>query len=126
MTQNGTTLSLKQQRLISALISSPSISEAARQAGVSLSQARRHLENEAFQAALKEAESLALSALLRSLVGLGERAVQALSDALEPEQDVRSRVRAADILLGRLVTYREMLSLEERIVALEAAVQGGR
>ena len=126
MTQNGTSLTLKQRRLISALISSPSISEAARQAGVSLSQARRHLENEAFRAALKEAESLALSALLRSLVGLGERAVQALSDALEPEQDVRSRVRAADILLGRLVTYREMLSLEERIVALEAALQGGR
>ena len=126
MALNGTVLSLKQQRLISALLTCSGIKEAARQAGVSERQAHRYLEDEAFQAALKEAESLALSALLRSLVGLGERAVQALSDALEPEQDVRSRVRAADILLGRLATYREMLSLEERIVALEAALQGGR
>ena len=118
--------SLKQQRLIGALLTQRTIGEAARVAGLSERQVGRYLADPEFSQALSEAQGIALSSLLRALVGLGEKAVQALSDALEPEQDVRSRVRAADILLGRLVTYREMLSLEERIVALEAALQGGR
>lgn len=125
MALNGTVLTLKQQRLISALISSPSIAEAARQAGVSLRQARRYLEDPAFQAALKEAEGIALSSLLRSLTGLGESALQALSDALEPGQDVRLRLRAADILLGRLVAYREMLDTEQRLAAIEEKLSTG-
>ena len=120
MALNGTVLSLKQQRLISALISSPSVAEAARQAGVSLRQAHRYLEDPAFGEALKEAEGIALSGLLRGLVGLGEKAVQALSDALGPEQDIRLRLRAGDILLGRLVSYRDLIDLQERIEALES------
>jgi hypothetical protein len=53
------------------------------------------------------------------LVALARRAVAAMGEALSADADPRLRLRAADLVLQRLLQLRELLSLEARIAALE-------
>ena len=50
---------------------------------------------------------------------MGHLAASALRDGLQDE-DIRVRLRAADIFTGRLLQLRELLDFEERLAALEA------
>jgi hypothetical protein len=123
MTRNETSspLSAKQQRAIAALLTKPTIEEAAKAAGVSRATLYRWLAERAFQTALTDAERRLLETTSRGLIALSTKAL-AVTEAVLDDQSVpaSTRLRAADVTLNRLLQLRELVSLEERIAALEA------
>jgi hypothetical protein len=123
MTRNETSspLSAKQQRAIAALLTKPTIEEAAKAAGVSRATLYRWLAERAFQTALADAERRLLETTSRGLIALSTKAL-AVTEAVLDDQSVpaSTRLRAADVTLNRLLQLRELVSLEERIAALEA------
>ena len=123
MLQNATDrkeLTTHQRRALEALLVCGSLTEAATLAGSTRQALHRWLRDPAFVAALKEAESEALAALSRRIVSQAEKAMAALDTALAQEQDVRTRLRAAEIVLANLLKLRELLDFEQRLAALEA------
>lgn len=123
MLQNATgrkELTQAQQRALEALLLAGSITEAATLAGSTRQALHRWLSDPAFVAALREAETQALAALSRRLVTQGEQAAAALTDALDPSQGIKDRLRAAEIVLNNLLKLRELLDFEQRLQALEA------
>lgn len=114
------TLTGPQLRAIDALLTSGNIGEAAIAAGVNRRTLDRWRREDAFVAALREAEADAVAGLSRNLAGLGDGAAAALRDALDSGEKMSTRLRAAEIVIGNLLKLRELVELEERIGALEA------
>jgi phage terminase small subunit len=117
-------LTPKKQKAIAALLTSWDTTQAAQAAGVSRETIYKWMKEEPFKQALKEGAAVAMEGLSRSLVTLGDKAVKALSDALEGDSPLQAgaRVRAADIVLSRLLALRELVDLEARITELESKV----
>jgi len=111
----------RQRRAVESLMTNANVLEAAKAAGVSRQTIYRWMNTDlAFQQALCRAETEALTGLSRSLVTLGVKATQTLEQTLSDQSSSSgARVRAADIILGRLLQLRELVSLEERISRLE-------
>jgi phage terminase small subunit len=114
-------LTLKQRRAVTALLTQPDTTAAARSAGASRDTLYRWLAEPAFQAALRDAEADALAAVSRRLVRLADAAATTLETAMRDEATpAATRVRAADAVLSRLLQLRELVTLEERVRELEA------
>ena len=109
-----------QRKAIETLFTTGSVTAAALAAGVSRTTLYKWQADEMFSEALKDSEAQAVAGLARSLAGLGEAATQALFDALQPCERMSTRLRAAEIVTDRLLKLRELVTLEERIKALEA------
>jgi len=127
--QENRTLSAKQRRAVAALLTEPDTTAAAKAAGVSRDTLYRWLAEPAFQAALRDAEAGAIAAVSRALVRLAERAAATLDGAMtDPAAASSTKVRAADIVLARLLQVRELVALESRVAELEAryAADAGR
>lgn len=112
-------LSPAQRKAIETLLTTGSVAAAALAAGVHRSTLYKWQADGDFVAALREAEAQAVAGLARSLAGLGEGAAQALYEALQGDQKITVRLRASEIVTDRLLKLRELVSLEERIAALE-------
>ncbi|GIV77436.1 MAG: hypothetical protein KatS3mg050_1830 [Litorilinea sp.] len=111
----------RQRKAIEALLTTGSITEASQAAGVARKTIYAWLKRDEFRAELHEAEAQALQSLSLSLVRLGEKAARTLGEAMDGERE-STRVRAADIVLQRLLQLRELVALEERVAALEQAI----
>lgn len=112
-------LTPKQHRAIEALLTSGDMTRAAERAGVSRETLYKWLKSEPFRQELKAGEAKALEALSRRLVALGDSAVLALQDGLNADNPTAVRLRAADIIIGRLLQLKELVNLDERVSALE-------
>jgi len=122
---SGTELTPKQRRCIAALVETGDIQAAAEATGCSRTTVYAWMRQAPFTAALRDAEGDALRALTRGLLALGKRATGAIVDVLDdPDANVSTRLRAADIVLARLLQLRELVDLESRVTALEAARDG--
>jgi transposase-like protein len=115
------TLTHKQRQAIPALLASGTVTAAAEAAGISRETLYRWLRTDAqFRAELHAAEALALAETTRRLVALSGHALTTITgvmlDATEPGA---IRLRAADVILQRLLQLRELVTLEDRITALE-------
>ena len=111
----------RQQTFITALFEHNTIRAAAESVGVTDRTARRWLSDPEIIAALREAEAGALDAIQRGLTRLAQDAVGALADALtDDDAGVSVKVRAADLILQRLLQIREAVGIEERLSELEA------
>lgn len=118
-------LTLKQRKAVTALLTTPDVTAAAKDAGVSRETVYKWMQLPLFIAALHEAEAAALAAVSRSLVRLAERAAATLEGAMTDEAaPAATRVRAADAVLGRLLQVRELVVLEGRVRELEARMEG--
>jgi len=116
-------LTAKQQKALDALLRGCTQEAAAREAGVSRRTLGRWMSrNVAFQQALRDAEQEALKRIQRRLVGLAEGACDALGQALRGEAQP-AQVRAADVVLARLMPLRELVEIEERLKALEEKIR---
>lgn len=120
-------LSHNQETFIAALLTLPTITAAAKAAGVSDKTAHVWLKQphvkEAYKAARKEAFELALNALMDVV----EEAIGTLRDIMRnTEATEMSRVRAAQILLEKAIEVHKNEELEARIQDLEEAVKQGR
>ncbi len=121
----GTNLSPKQRKAIEALLTSGTVADAARAAGVTRDTLYRWLKDEHFAKALREAEGMALQGLTRSLTGLGDKAVAALAAVFDDEAAPHAvKLKAAAIVFGNHPTYLQTTVLTDRIAAIEAAQDG--
>lgn len=91
--------------------------------GIGDATAYRWLKSDAIRAAILDAEGDALEETTRGLLRLSAEAVNTLGDAMT-DQDAATgaRVRAADVVLARLLQLRELITLESRVSALEEKV----
>lgn len=111
-------LPTNQRRAIESLLTNQSVAAAAAAAGVSRNAIYKWRRRPEFTAALREAEADALAAVSMGLASLGDKAIAALADALAGD-NLRLRVRVADIVLGRMLQWRELVDFETRLTRLE-------
>ncbi len=116
-------LTPKQQKALNALLRGCTREASAREAGVHRRTLERWMrQNAAFQQALRDAERDALTRVSRRLAALAGQACDTLRDALAGNA-AATQVRAADVVLQRLMTLRELVELEARVAALEEEVR---
>ena len=116
MTKN---LTPKQLRAVESLLTTGDKSQAAELAGVKRQTIYKWLKQPEFQQALREAEAEALQSLSQALARLGSKAADTLDKSMDADSD-QVRLRAADIVLNRLLQLRELVDLDARITELEA------
>ncbi len=116
----GNPLRPRQVAAIASLLATGKVPDAATAGGVSTKTVYAWLKQPDFAAALRAAEGDALRGLSRRLAGLGNAAADALSDALDKKQPIAIRLRAADLVTARGPVLAELVTLLERIEALEA------
>lgn len=112
-------LTPRQNIAITALMTQPTIKAAASVAKVSERQLLRWLKLPHFQQAVKAAECELLSELNRRLLAIGSTAVSALADVLAEPDSQALQIRAADSVLSKLITIRQLTELEQRLTELE-------
>lgn len=118
-------LTPRQRKALEVLLVTGDVTQAASAARVSRQTVHNWLKQAEFSAALEEGERAALAGISRALVRLGEQATQTLENAMTtPEIHPSTRVRAADIVLARLLQLRELVILEERVSKLEEVYYG--
>jgi hypothetical protein len=117
-------LSVKEGRALVALLTEPTITKAAKQAGVSTRSLYRLMQKPSFREALRQSISVSLDRLYVRLAAGSDAALTALSDLVtgeKTEQQVR-RLAASDWIqhFTRLLEDRD---LSERLASLEAAIK---
>jgi len=119
-------LSRNQSRALTALVSQPTIGDAAKACGLSRRTLRRYMADPAFRRALSEQQDHVLSLTVAGLSALQQKALAAIDGALSPGHDKGPlRIRAADLALKHLKELREQHDLTERVIQLEQRA-GGR
>lgn len=108
--------------LLGALASGSSVEQAAVTAGISTRTAYRRLASAQFAKRLAQARDELISNTLGELIECATEAVATLRGLLNSPDD-RVRLNAAKCTLEQLLRLRETLTLNERLRALERAVQ---
>ena len=117
------TVTGKKARAIAALLSEKSVAAAAEAAGIGTRTLFRWLQEPEFQSALVQAESEAIDAATRRLIGLQSAAIDTLHDTLSDRKALPGiRMRAAQSILDFLMRLRELRNIEKRLAALEAII----
>jgi len=117
MSQNVT---WRQRRYIRALLTGTGKKQdAAKAAGVTRQTTWRWEQQDAFQQALRDATADAITGLSTELVRLSRKAAETLEWAMDGAERDGTRVRAADIVLSRLLSIRELHDIEMRLTTLE-------
>jgi len=120
-------LTPKQRKAIASLMTTGDVSQACRDAGISRETIYRWFKQDTFKDAIDQATSEAIESLSRSLVLLGDQATQTLRNAMsDQDTPIATRVRAADVVLGRLLQLRELYTLEARVTELEGIIKNDR
>ena len=118
--QSAGKLTRKQEALISALLTAPSLAAAAQQAGLSEVTAWRWLKDATFQAAYREARRAVVQHAITQVQQATGEAVETLRSVMQDaEAPASARVSAAKAVLETAVKAVELEDLEARIVALE-------
>ncbi|MFP4477721.1 MAG: hypothetical protein ACLFOY_19345 [Desulfatibacillaceae bacterium] len=116
-------LTARQDKAVRALLTAPSIRDAATVAGVGERTLWRWLQEEDFQAAYREARNLALRAAIGRVQSLLAEALGTLGAVMaDVEAPASARVSAAKTVLDVGLRAHEQESLEARIQALETAL----
>lgn len=124
MAQNGS-LTPKQKRVLSALMTSKTVTEAAETARVGRRTLTRWLnEDDLFRAEYHHHLAEAVRETTRRAVQGASKAVDALIEVLDTGKPA-DKVRAAAVLLDRMPRLRELENLEDRLVRLEMAYNAG-
>lgn len=118
-------LTPKQLKALASYLDSGDATQAGAAAGVNRSTFYRWAnEDPLFKAAMAEAEARALALAASRLARLADKAVSTIEDVLDSKTATTAqRLRAADIALGNLLRIRELVTLEQRLTALEKRVK---
>jgi hypothetical protein len=116
----------KLDEFIRALLTNPSLEDAARAVGISRTTAWRWLKNPAVIAQLHEARREAWGRALAMLQEAGPEAVQALREVLRAAESESSKVSAAKAVLELGVKVVELTDLQQRIETLEQVAKTTR
>lgn len=113
-------LTPKQRRAAQSLLTTADTTQAAAAAGVSRDTIYRWLRLPEFRGELQQATGAVMESLARGLVTLGARALAVLAAALDdPEAPQAVKIRAADIILSRLLELQELVVMQGQIEELE-------
>lgn len=127
MAQNGRELSTKQKRAIAALLSQKSVLAAAESAGVGRRTLHRWLQDAEFRAALAAAEGDAIDQATRRLIAMTSKAADELEAILSDIDSTPAvRLRAIELIFSNALKLRELRNVEERLAALEKAVNNDK
>jgi hypothetical protein len=118
MADTGGQLSGRQERVLLALLDTPSIKAAAAATGVNEKTVRRWLRQPEFQAAYRAARRAVVEETLALLQRIGAKAVAALHKNLACEKPA-VEVAAAVAILDRAIRGVELSDLAERVEELE-------
>ena len=119
--QSAGKLTRKQEALISALLTAPSLAAAAQQAGLSEVTAWRWLKDATFQATYREARRAVVQHAIAQVQHATGEAVATLRTVMQDsESPASARVSAAKAILETAVKGIDIDDLEVRIAALEA------
>lgn len=121
MSENDT-LTAKQRRALAALLSEPTVKDAASKAGVSRKTLYRYLSEPAFQDALTGWQHQVLRGTSARLAGLLQKALDVIALDMEPGVDGGIQLRAAGLVLRHVAGLTEFVGLEERVRVLEENV----
>jgi phage terminase small subunit len=117
-------LPLKKRRFVLALLSAPTLLQAAKVAGIGEKTAQRYMADPEVRSALAELEAELVKSLQRRLLELAGRALATLEAAMtDGSAPWSARLRSAEAVLTHLTRLRELTELEERVEQLEALVQ---
>ena len=120
MIGHGEKLSRKQDQAITALVTCPSITEAAAHCELAEVTLRRWLKQDGFQAAYREARRAVVQHAIVQVQQATGDAVETLRHVMQdPEAPASARVSAARVVLETAVKAVEIEDLEARILALE-------
>ena len=125
MSGHGQKFSRRQETVISTLLTCPSLTEAAHQAGIGEATLRRWLKDDAFAEAYREARRQVVQHAIGALQHACSQAVDALKTIMSnPEAPASARVSAAKTVLELALKAVELENIEERLTALEAQLGG--
>jgi hypothetical protein len=117
----------KQQKALLTLFATGSVTEAAAEAGVTRKTFYKWLKTDDFRQAILTVEAEALEALSRSLLSMADLAVATLRNAMtDKAAPAASKIRAAEITLDRLQSFRELAEFETRLKTLEELIHNGK
>jgi len=117
-------LTPKQSKAIAALMQARTVSDAANAARVSERTLLRWLALPEFQTALRQAGQDAIDQAVRRLTDLTGKAIDTLSAEMQNDDAPPSaKIRAADVVLSRLMNLRDLNEIERRISELERKIQ---
>lgn len=120
---HGEKITRKQEAAISALLSEPSIAQAAKKAGVSAGTLRNWLKDENFHAAWLAARRAVVSQAVTRIQSACGEAVETLRTVMvDGESPAGSRVSAARTVLETAIKAVELEDLATRVQALEAVI----
>ena len=122
ITSDNVHLSPRKRAFVRAMLTEKDVRAAALAAGIAEKTGYRWIRLPPIQAAITEAESAALTEVARGLLRLADAAVETLKDAMATTSPitVSARVRAADLVLSRLLQLREQVELSKGMASIEA------
>lgn len=114
-------LTARQQQALVMIITGRSVADAAQAANVRRQTVYAWLNQPHFRQELEKEKAGFMERISLSLTSLGDKAIQALDQALE-DPNISVRLRAADIYFSQSRAYKDQVEFEKRINALETAV----
>lgn len=124
MKGHGEKLSRKQEQAIISLLQMPTISEAAKQAGIGEATLWRWLQNIEFQERYREAKRQAVAQAITRLQQVSTEAVEALRTIMkDAEAKDSARVSAAKAVLEMALKGSELEDLAARLEQLERLIE---
>jgi transposase-like protein len=121
---DSASLSARQLRAIEALVDGKTNAQAAQRAGVNVSTLYRwRTESAPFMAALKDAQNAAFGEGIEALRRGVKTAVRTCETLMRGNQPPMVRVRAATALLAHALRANDVVSVEERLRALEERIR---
>lgn len=119
-------ITTKQQKAVAALLSERTIGEAAKRAGVGERTLYTWLADPAFRVALKSAEKNVLDDVTRRLTAGQRLALDTLEKLIQSARHENTRLNACVQWLNLFVKYRDMQDIDQRLTALEAAINDNK
>ncbi len=111
-------------RFALALAAGQAVGDAAREAGVSARTATRWRADPAVRREVQALRQAALDHAAAALADAASEAVRVLREAMEPGMPPMLRLRAAEAVLRHVVALHDAVSLDGRLAALEARLDG--
>lgn len=126
MAGHGEKISRNRERAISALLSSPSIPEAAKASGLSERSLYRWLQDEEFQETYQAARREVVKHAVTTVQAAMSKAVETLREIMEDtDAPASARVSAARAVLDLGLKATEIEDLQRRVAEIEALLKGG-
>src|SRR5437764_4569233 len=116
-------LTLKQEALIAALLSYPSIVAASKSIGINDKTARRWLAMPQFKKAYDQARDEQFNSSLDLLQQATGAAIRVLISLMKDDQPSGIRLRAATVIFENSVELKKLEAIEKRIEQLEALLK---